>query len=476
MNGMIWRPNPKQETALRLRKVKELFYGGARGGGKTAFLLADFLAGANEWGENWNGIFFRQSYSQLEDVIRQAKRMYLPLGGEYHKAENYFSFPNGATLKFRYLESDTDCESYQGHEYTWIGFDELGNYRTDYAWTTMMMCLRSSTVPGEWVRIRGTGNPGGVGHKWLKQRFVEGREPCKVYSETVGQDKDGFPATVTRAFVPATVRDNAALLTADPSYISRLMSQPERIRLATLEGRWDIKGGGEFFDCFDETRHVIKPRLLSGVWHRFYALDWGFKTPYAVVKLAVDKDGRVIVYGELYGQGLVEGVEKENAGSKESSVQVAAKAAADMALEGVTEMAADSSCWDENDYGGTVATAFLEQGITLYKAVKKREAGWQKVLDLMNEKDESGAPCLRIFSTCKYLIREMENIQCDKNNPEVVDTRQADHALDALRYGLMSDLYGYHSSYTPPIPSSADNSGSYSVGLTSSGYWKKGCL
>jgi hypothetical protein len=75
---MIWKPNPKQETALKLRKVKELFYGGARGGGKTAFLLADFLAGANEWGEHWNGIFFRQSYSQLEDVVRQAKILYLP--------------------------------------------------------------------------------------------------------------------------------------------------------------------------------------------------------------------------------------------------------------------------------------------------------------------------------------------------------------------------------------------------------------
>ncbi|MDR1231448.1 MAG: terminase family protein, partial [Spirochaetaceae bacterium] len=185
---MIWRPNKKQEIALKLRKVKELFYGGARGGGKTAFLLADFLAGANEWGENWNGIFFRRSYTELEEVVRQAKRMYFPLGAEYHKAENFFSFPNGTTLRLSYLESDSDCERYQGHEYSWIGFDELGNYRTDYAWTMMMMCLRSSRIDGEWLRIRGTGNPGGVGHKWLKQRFVEGREPCKVYSERVGTD------------------------------------------------------------------------------------------------------------------------------------------------------------------------------------------------------------------------------------------------------------------------------------------------
>ena len=242
-----------------------------------------------------------------------------------------------------------------------------------------------------------------------------------------------------------------------------------------LEGRWDIKGGGEFFDNFDETRHLMKPRLLSGYWKRFYAPRWGYKTPYAILKIAVDKDGRVIVYGEHYGQGLDEGTEKENLGSKESSAAVAAKAARDMAAEGVTEMVADSSCWDENDSGGTVADSFYARGITMLKAVKKRETGWQKVLDLMNETDESGAPYLRIFSTCKYLIREMETIQCDKNNPEVVDTRQADHALDALRYALMSDLYGFHSSYTAPVPAGSASSGSYSFNLTGKGYWKKGC-
>jgi hypothetical protein len=69
----------------------------------------------------------------------------------------------------------------------------------------------------------------------------------------------------------------------------------------------------------------------------------------------------------------------------------------------------------------------------------------------------------------------MENIQCDKNNPEVVDTKQADHALDALRYGLMSDLYGFHASYTAPLRGGGDAAGSYSADPTKAGYWKKGC-
>jgi hypothetical protein len=428
-----------------LRWVKELFYGGARGGGKSDFLLVDFLNGVNEWGSNWNGILFRQTYSQLEEIIRRAKEIYVPLGAEYHKAENYFSFPNGAQVKFRYLENDADCEDYQGHNYTWIGFDELGNYRSDYAWLTMMMCLRSAHVEASWTRIRGTGNPGGVGHKWLKARFVDGKEAGKVYTEKLGLDSEGNELLTTRAFVPATLNDNTALMKKDPSYRTRLMMQSERVRQAMLEGRWDIKGGGEFFDEFNETKHIIRPRILRGEWKRYYAMDWGRKKPWAVVKLAVGKDGQVIVYGELYGQGVIDGVEKENVGDKATAESVAIRCAGDMAREGVTQMVADYSCFCDNEAGfNNTADYFMNAGIDMIKCVKHTSNGelsWGLVHELLKETDEAGQPYLRIFSTCKYLIREMENIQCDKNNPEKADTRQADHALDALRYGLYSYLY-----------------------------------
>jgi hypothetical protein len=78
-------------------------------------------------------VLFRQTFAQLDEIIRRAKQIYIPLGGEYHKAENYFSFPAGPAVHLRYLATEEDCGQYQGHSYTWIGFDELGNYRTDYA-------------------------------------------------------------------------------------------------------------------------------------------------------------------------------------------------------------------------------------------------------------------------------------------------------------------------------------------------------
>ena len=250
-----------------------------------------------------------------------------------------------------------------------------------------------------------------------------------MYTERIGADVEGKPLTITRTYVPATVYDNKALLTADPEYVARLAAQPERLRQAMLEGRWDIKGGGEFFDMFDETKHVIRPAILEGDWYRFYGMDWGDRKPWAIVKCAVDKDGRVVVYGERYGQGTVDGIEKDNIGDHKTAAEVAKMAADDMAAEGVTEMVADYSCWNNGGVGVSVADFFMNEGITLVKCRKHTNNGrrsWSLLHELMREEDSCGRPYLRIFSTCKYLIREMENIQCDKNNIEDVDTKQSD--------------------------------------------------
>jgi hypothetical protein len=459
---MRWIPNKKQKTALENRKVKELFYGGARGGGKTDYLLVDFLMGVNEFGGDWSGILFRQTYSQLDDIVRRARQLYFSIGAEERKSENLFIFPTGAQIKFRYLEHDDDVYDYQGHNYTWIGFDELGNYRTSYAWDSMLMCLRSAVVPEEWLRIRGTGNPGGYGHRWLKARFIDGYEPYRVYWHRAGIDGLGKEMRISRMFVPATVDDNEALMGNNPQYKAFLMAQPERVRQAMLEGRWDIKGGGEYFAEFEEGLHVCSPFLMGEGWHRFYALDWGFKSPYAVVKLAVNKDGMAVVYGELYGQGVVEGVEKENVGSQTPSTEVAAMVAEHMAAEGVTEMVADYSIWEDKSGTGTVIESFLDVGITMIKAYKHhREARFQKMHNLFTFKNEFGTPYLRIFRNCKYTIREIENIQCDKNKPEVPDSKMPDHAVDAISYGIVSELYEYNKE---------NPAGSETVGKTVCGY------
>ena len=168
MSKAIWTPQPKQALALAC-PAKELFFGGARGGGKSDFSLADFTRGL-QYGEDYNGVLFRKSYPELEELIRRSKQLYPALGGTYHKTERTWHFPSGSTLKMRYLETSDDVDSYQGHNYQWICFDELGTWPSDYEYIYMFGTLRSAAgIP---TYIRATGNPGGKGHLWIKQRLT----------------------------------------------------------------------------------------------------------------------------------------------------------------------------------------------------------------------------------------------------------------------------------------------------------------
>jgi hypothetical protein len=285
---MMWLPSPRQKIALS-SPVCELFYGGAAGGGKTDFLIADFLKHLNEWGDKWNGILFRKTYPELEGIIRRSLQIYPLLGARFKSGDKVWEFPNGARLALRHLDNEYDVTHYQGHEFTWIGFDELGNYPTSYCWTYMMSRARSSA--GAPCYLRGTGNPGGKGHGWLKQRFIDGKKPMTVYAEN----------GIKRIFIPANIDDNQILLMNDPLYRKRLENLPEHLRRALLHGDWDVFEG-QIFAEFRRDRHVVKPfPLPPDEWKRFYAFDWGFHKPFAVGKWAVNSEGRFVQYGEWYG-------------------------------------------------------------------------------------------------------------------------------------------------------------------------------
>ena len=299
---IIWKPQKKQALALACPAF-ELFYGGAAGGGKSDFLLADFLQGANEYGKHHRGIFFRRTVGELEEVLLRATELYIPLGAVARGIGNgrpSFVFPGGASIKFRYLESDTDVTRYQGHQYTWIAFDELTNNPTPFPYTYMISRCRSPY--GAPCRIRAAGNPGGRGHGWVKSRFIDGIIPYQIKHVDVG---DGL--TVSRCYIPSTLDDNAILTQNDPEYEKRLRMLNSSLYNALRYGNWDIADGC-VFDEFDRAKHVIKPfTLKSAEWVKVCSMDWGYSKPYSIGWWAVNKDGRAIRYRELYGCKMIKG-------------------------------------------------------------------------------------------------------------------------------------------------------------------------
>jgi hypothetical protein len=444
----LWSPQKRQAQALA-NDAFELLYGGAAGGGKSDFLLIDFLNGTNEWREYWKGILFRRTYPELESLIDRAKQLFLPLGAIWKVAERTFYFTTRSKLQMRILESDEDVTKYQGQAYTWIGFDELGNYPTDFCWRYMMSRARSAE--GAPCYIRGTANPGGVGHAWIKARFIDGHEPGKIYRE-----KDGL----TRSFVKALIQDNRKLLDNDPDYLKRLEMLPTHLRRALLEGDWDVFAG-QVFDEFRREKHVVKPfPLPPGSWKRFYALDWGFAKPFSLGKWAVNAEGRMVRYGEWYGCAQHE----SDTGIRMGAGDAAVKAWGDAIAEGVTECVADPAIWNKTDDGPSIAEKWKAAGFKMIRGNNDRLNGLIQFHQLMKTKGEDGKPMLLIFDHCVDFIRTIPVLVPNPRHPEDVDTKLEDHIYDESRYACMSE-FAHH-----PANALRKQNGSWNFGKQS-GSW-----
>src|SRR5215467_10867807 len=253
-----WSPQPGPQTdAITADWCGELFYGGAAGGGKSDFLLADFLQDVPTYGAAWQGIIFRRTYPELEELMNRAHDLYPPMGGEWNEQKKTYFWRNGASLKFRYLEAERDRMRYMGHQYTWIGWDELTQWATDKAYRFLRGRLRSAhDVP--FKRIRSAGNPGGPGHHWVRAYFVS---PAPGGYELL----DDKVTQMSRMFIPARLIDNAILMNADPGYAARLRGLgSEALVKALLEGDWNIIEGA-FFDCWSD-KMVIPPCRLPDDW------------------------------------------------------------------------------------------------------------------------------------------------------------------------------------------------------------------
>jgi hypothetical protein len=124
---VIWEAQPRQ-AALIACPVFEVFFGGARGGGKTDAALGDWASHADLYGEHAIGLMIRRTLVQLTETIERSKQLYRPLGAKYHEQDKLWRFPNGARLRFAYLERDADADGYQGHSYTRVFIEEIGNF------------------------------------------------------------------------------------------------------------------------------------------------------------------------------------------------------------------------------------------------------------------------------------------------------------------------------------------------------------
>lgn len=418
-----------QTHALMATWCPELFYGGARGGGKTFFSLLDFLQDVPTYGRHWQGIIFRRTLPELQDCIRTAQALYPQTGGQWFEQAKEFRWPNGAILRFRYLENIQDAMRYQGHQYTWICWEEITQWPTNEAYLMLFACLRNGDAEVPTKRIRSTGNPGGPGHLWVKERFVD---PAPKGYEPI---KDAHNPDWVRMYIPARVSDNKILLARDPEYINRLrmVGSPELVRM-WLDGDFNVVAGAYFAQFGD--RHIINPVEIPHRWSRYFGFDWGKASPFCGLWGAVSngKDGAgkespfpkgaILVYKEAYSKGL---------DNPEIAKFILSREAAH---ERDATKVADPSIFTE-DGGPSIAEQLSNHGLWMSPADNTRIAGWGEIHLRLGP----NPPAIYISTACPNLLSQIKTAQHDPIHPEDLDTEAEDHALDALRYLCMARPY-----------------------------------
>jgi hypothetical protein len=413
--NVIFSPNEGPQTDFLAAGETDVLYGGAAGGGKSYAMLVDPLRFAHRAAHR--ALILRRSMPELRELIDKSRELYPKAfpGCKYREVEKLWNFPSGAKVEFGFLERDADVYRYQGQAYSWIGFDEITHLPTEFSWNYLASRLR--TTDSEITPyMRCTANPGGSGAHWVKKRYIAPAPPNESY---VGDDG------ITRKFIPARLNDNP-YLAQDGRYEQMLKSLPPTQRKQLLEGNWEIAEGAAFTE-FDRHLHVIEPFEIPLHWERVKGLDYGYASESACVWAAVDpSDGTLIVYRELYKKGLLATELAEMLTNMELSDPTS--------VRGVL----DTACWSRTGTTGpTVAETLIQAGHKLRPADKNRVAGKIQIHEHLKVQS-SGRPRMQILNTCPNLIRELQSIPLDKNNPEDVDTHASDHAYDALRYLIMS--------------------------------------
>lgn len=453
---VLWQPSPplpgcvlsSQQLLLSCPYWEALIEGG-RGSGKTAGLLMDFAREVRRgYGPYWRGILFRETYKQLDDLVLKSQLLYRRIFPEatWNGSDYYWSWPTGERLILTYMRKPADYWNYHGHEYPWIGWEEIYNWANAECYELMKSCSRSS-CPGIPLRIRSNTNSWGKGHAWVKAYWVD-PAPAGV---PIRDDKTGQ----SRVRIYAATEENRALHEADKTYLQKLEGiEDENLRRSWRGGadRWNINAGAFFADVWSASAHVLEPFDIPGSWRLDRAFDWGSSRPFSVGWYAVSdgcqvrlRDGKTRTFprgtlfrvAEWYGWN----------GKPNEGLRMIAPEIARGILKREREVfpgrlihpgPADTSIFDTQN-GVCIADEMAAAGVRWERADKgpgSRRNGWERCRQVLGaaRKFPLEEPGFFVFSTCRHFIRTVPGAVRDEGDPDDIDSEQEDHVLDEWRY------------------------------------------
>ena len=464
----VWSPQEGPQRSLVECPFQEVFFGGARGGGKTDGVLGKWAIKEQCYKRHFNAVMFRRTTVSAEDAIERSKEIYGPLGGVFNESKLRWRMPHGGRVSFSYLENVRDANEYQGRNITDAWVEEAGQYPDPGAIDRLFGVLRSAHgVP---VQLILTANPGGAGQHWIRDRYRLSPFPLGPKRLERRLPNGGIHII---GVIPSRISDNRYL---GADYVQRLhLVGSAQLIKAWLLGDWTAIEGA-FFDCWNEAKHVITPFAIPDDWLRFRSADWGSASPASIGWWAVVQDdyairpiesrhadrdgldggragrtnrfiprGAIVRYREDY---IASGPGK---GLKLTAEQVAERIIArepDKLAYGVM----DPSAFKED--GGPSIAERINTALIRARKAPFREAdnarvaragnhdrggpmgGWDQMRGRMIGVDD--VPTIYCFSTCTDSIRTIPVLQHDPSRAEDLDTMSEDHAADDWRYACMS--------------------------------------
>lgn len=397
----------KKQKAFIDSRESEVLFGGAAGGGKSYGQMADALLFALKFPGS-KQLVLRRTFAELDkSLIRLSLSLFPREIYSFNSSSHTGRFKNGSIIDFGYCAAEIDVYQYQSAEYDVIRFDELTHF-TESQYIYLLSRVRgANSFPKQ---VKSSTNPGGVGHSWVKARFVD---PAPSGESFVGDDG------LDRIFIPSLLSDNKFLSEGDPRYKERLLALPEREKKALLYGDWNIFEG-QYFTEFDPALHVIQPFEIPAGWRKYRTIDYGLDR-LACLWIARAPDGNSYVYREFCKSNL--------------TISQAAREILDRTpqSEDIYATLAPPDLWSRSqETGRSKASIFSEYGVNFTKTQNDRECGWLAVKELLLG---GGGRGIRFFSTCTEIIRCLPALTVDKLRPTDCSTEphELTHAPDALR-------------------------------------------
>lgn len=502
---IVWSPvkGSAQELALSAPCNHILLHGG-RGWGKTECQLMRFRRNVGRgYGTYWRGIIFDLEYKNLDDLVTKSKRLFRLFDDKARFLESASQYkwvwPTGEELLFRQAKTESDYWNYHGHEYPYVGWNELTKYPTNKIYNKMLSINRSGFQPSEHtpkrlghnggppleddygnhiydtpdgkplpnipLEVVSTTNPYGPGHNWVKRQFIDaavnGRILRRSFTVFDAKEKKDITVERTQTAIFGTYRENPYL---DPVYIAGLMEETdENILKAWLSGDWDIVAGGALDDKWHRPTHVVPRFKIPKGWEIDRAFDWGSTHPFAVAWFAVSNgeevelsDGRtiqwpagtIIMLHEWYGTKEI----GTNTGLKMSAGDIAegikAREIQLMKQEWISTQPsagpADGQIANVTEKSTeTIAKKMADKGIRWLLADKSkgtRAMGLQLIRDRLEATRRMEGPGLVIMEHCTSTISLVPSMPRDDDDPDTVDTTAEDHLYDVLRYRVLKGV------------------------------------